>query len=95
MLHLILLFPLIQFITYNKKSPVRISKTKEFLLCLLFIGINWLMISSTHFFYNEFMLLKNYHFESESLQKLQALLGNLPVPFPEPYVSSFGCSYLL
>ena len=34
------------------------------------------------------MLLKDYHFTSEPFQKLQALLGNFPVPFPESYVSS-------
>jgi len=88
MLHLVLIIPLIQFITYRKENPRRISMGKELFLFLIFVVINWLVISSAHFFYNEFMLFKNYHFESESFQKLQALLGNSPVPFPESYVSS-------
>ena len=88
MLHLVLIFPLIQFITYKKGNPRRIGITKELFLFLIFVVINWLVISSTHFFYNEFILLKNYHFKSEPLQSLQGLLGNWPVPFPESYISS-------
>jgi hypothetical protein len=88
MLHLIFIFPLIQFITFKNENLRRHSITKELFLFLIFGVINWLVISSSHFFYHEFMLLKNYHFESESLQKLQALLGTCRVPFPEPYVSS-------
>ncbi|TMI90803.1 MAG: hypothetical protein E6H08_14240 [Bacteroidetes bacterium] len=88
MLHLVFLFPLIQLISYKKENPGRLSFKKELFLFLIFAGINWLVISCSHFFYHEFMLLKDYHFTSEPFQKLQALLGNFPVPFPESYVSS-------
>ena len=88
MLHLVLIFPLIQFITCKKANPGRISITKELFLFLIFAIINWLVISSAHFFYNEFMPLKNYDFKSEPFQKLQAFLGDFPVPLPESYVSS-------
>jgi len=88
MLHLVLIFPLIQFITYKKENPRRIGITKELFLFLIFAVINWIVISSAHFFYNEFMSLKDYHFKSEFLQSLQGSLGNWHVPFPESYISS-------
>jgi hypothetical protein len=96
MVHLFLLFPLIQLLVYfNDRKNIlgtRMDFKKSITLILIFAGTNWFIISASHFFYQVFVPLNNYHFISPAFQKMQIALhtvGNyIPVPLPSSYISS-------
>ena len=92
MVHLFILFPLLLLFTKNTTTENSLKKAKPIYLFLLFIGINWFIISISHFFYQEFMMLDNYEFKSEIFRSLQNMFGKnaayIPVPLPSSYISS-------
>ncbi|MES1217523.1 MAG: glycosyltransferase family 39 protein [Bacteroidota bacterium] len=96
MVHLFILFPLLLITEYffcrkNKENKKQGWKQLIYHL-LIFIAINWFIISAAHLFYGMFMPLNDYHFKSSFFQNLQTLfhgIGNyLPVPFPSSYIES-------
>ncbi len=92
MAHLFILFPLLLLFTRNTTTESSLKKIKPIYLFLLFIGINWLVISVSHLFYQEFMMLDNYEFKSEIFRSLQNMFGKnaayIPVPLPSSYINS-------
>jgi dolichyl-phosphate-mannose-protein mannosyltransferase len=96
MIHLFILFPLIQLLIYfihKKNNPgLKINIRLTGILILIFIGSNWFIISASHLFYQLFLPLNSYHFISPAFQKIQSALhavGNyIPVPLPSSYISS-------
>jgi hypothetical protein len=92
MVHLFILFPLLLLFTRNTTTENSLKKTKPIYLFFLFTGINWLIISISHFFYQEFMMLDHYEFKSKIFRSLQSVFGKnaayIPVPLPSSYISS-------
>lgn len=89
MLFLYLLIPILILVRYflgvNNKNNRRYS---PWLLFGLFIGINFFIISASHLFYQMFLPLKDYHFQSSTFKALQKIVGFMPVPLPSSYVNS-------
>jgi hypothetical protein len=91
MVHLFILFPLVLFFT-RIKSVNKENTIPPGYLFFLFIGINWLVISTSHLFYQEFRMLSEYNFKSGAFAALQNFFGRmsdyLPVPLPSSYINS-------
>jgi hypothetical protein len=88
MIFLFLLIPLLLIIRYffgirNSQKEHSILK-----LLLIFFGINILVISAAHLFYQMFLPLKDYSFRSSMFLQLQKYFGFLPVPLPSSYIRS-------
>ncbi len=93
MLHIYLLVVVMWLIRYRKeKNTYAIKPMARIYRMLLFIGIQWLVISATHLFYGMFIPLNQYHFTSAAWQSLQSSLhgvGNyLYMPLPSSYIKS-------
>jgi hypothetical protein len=92
LLHLLILIPFILLITHSLALKNWGKSLKLIYLILIFIAINWFVISAAHFFYHEFMMLDHYRFKSNVFIGLQTFFGKLtpfiPVPFPESYINS-------
>jgi hypothetical protein len=96
MVHLFILIPML-FVADNlfQKKAERNQKhslKQIILLLIIFVGVNWFVISAAHLFYNMFVPLNDYKFDSPVFQKIQSLLrpiGNyFFVPLPSSYVQS-------
>ena len=96
MVHLMVLIPLLFLAdTLFQKRTGRNQKhglKQIILLLIIFVGLNWFVISAAHLFYDMFVPLNDYKFDSVPFQKIQSLLrpiGNyLFVPLPSSYIKS-------
>ena len=92
-LYFIILFLLLINHWKGKNENSRALSWKRFAgYLLIFIGINWLVISAAHLFYEMFLPLSSYNFQSSTFQNIQSFFGSLsshiPVPLPSSYVKS-------
>lgn len=96
MFHLFLLVPIlfaIGAIHQRRTNQVtRFSLQRILGYLALFLFINWLIICTSHLFYQLFVPLSQYTFHSNGFTKLQQIfthfIPQFPVPLPSSYISS-------
>lgn len=91
MVHLFLIIPAIliaKWFTENKSQNKSLNIKKLLAYSFLFLFINWLIICSSHLFYQVFLPMKDYSFRSNLFKTLQHLFPGLTVPLPSSYISS-------
>ena len=95
MIHLpviIILIVLIERFGQRFQNKPKISIRKSFLYIGFFIFLNWVILCSAHLFYNVFLPIKSYSFESIPLHQLQNIFSSVfpdfPIPLPSPYIQS-------
>jgi hypothetical protein len=96
MIHLFILIPILTIAhgIHKRRNGYPhypdLKKTVVF-TCLLLL-INWLIICSSHFFYQVFLPVSEYSFMSDSFKGIQQFLSNgvswLPIHFPSTYIKS-------
>jgi 4-amino-4-deoxy-L-arabinose transferase-like glycosyltransferase len=96
MFHLFLLIPLlfgIQILYQKKREHVAgfgLKKITGYLM--LFLFINWIVICTSHLFYQVFLPINNYTFTSDAFKQLQKsfsiIFPRFPVPLPSSYIGS-------
>lgn len=88
--YLYLLLPLMLLIRFIMQGhrPGAIQWRKLIRYGLLFLAIQWLVISVAYYFHHSFMPLGDYTFLSNKFRAVQlSLPASLPVPLPEAYVT--------
>lgn len=88
MIFLFLLIPLLLIIRYFFGTRNNQKEHSILKLLLIFFGINVLVISAAHLFYQMFLPLKDYSFRSTMFLQLQKYFGFLPMPLPSSYIRS-------
>lgn len=97
MFHLFILIPVLAFaiLIYKRKNngpSFHFSWKKTFAFAGLFLLINWLIICTSHLFYQVFLPIKDYTFMSDPFNGLQQffldIIPGLPVPLPSSYIGS-------
>ena len=93
LLHMLPLVLIIGFISklYGYHQKFKINR-HTLLLGFIFIFINWLFISGSHLFYDNFFRLDKYAYRSDGFQNLIGRLGRLAhyvyIPLPSSYIRS-------
>jgi hypothetical protein len=97
--HLFILVPLTFIIFYfcNRQEDNRrfnLSKTAGYIL--LFLFVNWIIISASHLFFQVFLPIKEYSFRTDAFRSLQqfiaAVAPGFPVPLPSSYINSMDAA---
>jgi 4-amino-4-deoxy-L-arabinose transferase-like glycosyltransferase len=96
MFHLFLLLPVLfatQVLYQRRTNPANgFSLRKLAGYTSLFLFINWMIICSSHLFYQLFVPISQYTFQSNGFKGLQeifnSIIPGLPVPLPSSYISS-------
>ncbi len=97
MFHLFILIPVLALAIFiykrkNNGEPLHFSWKKTFAFAGLFLLINWLIICTSHLFYQVFLPIKDYTFMSDPFNGLQQffldIIPGLPVPLPSSYIGS-------
>jgi hypothetical protein len=90
MIHIFILVPLVLLISClvggKLRSVYNVKKIAAYTLSFLFI--NWLIICTSHLFYQLFLTMHDYHFMSNPFKTLAGMFPRMPVPFPSSYVGS-------
>ena len=78
--------------TANSGSFNNIFTRRNLGLAVIFIAVNWLIISGSHLFFNTFFPLSKFQYQSSAFRSLAQALGPFAnyvyVPFPSSYVRS-------
>jgi hypothetical protein len=96
MVHLFILIPMLFIIglykTKKDESTQGFSVGKIGKYAILFLFVNWLIICTSHLFYQVFLPIKEYSFIGNGFTGLQSFLvkfmPGFPVPLPSSYIKS-------
>ncbi|HWI91375.1 MAG TPA: glycosyltransferase family 39 protein [Flavisolibacter sp.] len=93
MVHLFLIIPLLVVVHFlfnrDRERGPHFNLKKAIIYILVFLLINWLIICTSHLFYQVFLPIKDYRFMSESFKHLQVFLSKISLSFPVPLPSSY------
>lgn len=99
MFHLFILIPLtlVVFYIFNRQTGHRRFRPgKTFGYILLFLFVNWIIISASHLFFQVFLPVKEYSFRTDAFRSLQAFIAGIapgfPVPLPSSYINSMDAA---